>query len=95
MERRSDKPVVHNFDVVARQRASRFTRVERYIDANGGAAMSVSSSAVSYPTTSQDRWLRWQQGGDANDARLMSRAKGVLGAALLAIVVIGALLLVR
>ena len=57
--------------------------------------MSVPSSAVSYPITSQERWLRWQKRGDASDARLMLRAKGVLGAALLAIVVIGGLLLVR
>jgi hypothetical protein len=52
-------------------------------------------SAVSHPITSQERWLRWQERGDASDTRLMQRAKGALGAALLAIVVVGAFLLIR
>ena len=93
MNTRPDTLVVYNFDVVARQRASRFTRVERS-HANGGAAMSI-PSAVSHPITSQERWLRWQERGDASDTRLMQRAKGALGAALLAIVVVGAFLLIR
>jgi hypothetical protein len=50
-------------------------------------------SAVTYPTTPEERWLRWQERGDASDVRLMRRAKGALVAALLAIVGIGAVLL--
>jgi hypothetical protein len=52
-------------------------------------------SAVSYPITSQERWLRWQERGDASDGRLTQRVKGAMSVAFLAIVVIGALLLLR
>ena len=53
------------------------------------------SIALVHDMTSEERWLRWQQRGNDHDARLMRRAKDLLGGILVATVIITAFLLGR
>jgi hypothetical protein len=46
-------------------------------------------------TTSEERWLRWQQRGNDQDARLMRRAKGFFRGILVAIILMAVFLLNR